>query len=89
VHDLALFSILPYKLFSDKPKMPTIAVNKYPFVGDEIEFTCTSQVQRWPVESVVIHGSAVNLFSLIRISYVDFKGIMLLSAIDGKCVGKT
>jgi hypothetical protein len=30
--------------------MPTIAVNKYPFVGDEIEFTCTSQVQRWPVE---------------------------------------
>ena len=50
MHDLALFSILPYKLFSDKPKMPTIAVNKYPFVGDEIEFTCTSQVQRWPVE---------------------------------------
>ena len=50
MHDLTLFSILPYTLFLDKPKMPTIAVNKYPFVGDEIEFTCTSQVQRWPVE---------------------------------------
>ena len=38
------------KLFSDKPKTPTIALNKYPFIGDEIEFTCTSQVQIWPVE---------------------------------------
>jgi hypothetical protein len=29
---------------------PTIAFSKYPFVGDQIEFSCTSQVQRWPVE---------------------------------------
>ena len=43
-------SILHYKLFSDKPRTPTIAFSKYPFVGDQIEFSCTSQVQHWPVE---------------------------------------
>jgi hypothetical protein len=41
---------LSFSIFSDKPKTPTVVFNKYPFVGDQIEFTCTSQVQRWPVE---------------------------------------
>jgi hypothetical protein len=45
-----LLKMFPTKLFSDKPTTPTIVFSKYPFVGDEIEFTCTSQVQRWPVE---------------------------------------
>ena len=42
--------VFPTKIFSDKPKTPTIVFNKYPFVGDQIELICTSQVQRWPVE---------------------------------------
>ena len=36
-------------LFSDKPRTPTIVLNKHPFVCDQMEFTCTSQEQRWPV----------------------------------------
>jgi len=43
------FQYYPTQIFSDKPKTPTIEFSKYPFVGDQIEFTCTSQVQRWPV----------------------------------------
>ena len=43
------FQYYPTQLFSDKPKTPTIVFSKYPFVGDQIELTCTSQVQRWPV----------------------------------------
>lgn len=43
------FQYYPTKLFSDKPETPTITFNKYPFVGDEIEFTCASQLQHWPV----------------------------------------
>ena len=55
------FQYYPTKLFSDKPTTPTIVFNKYPFVGDEIEFTCTSQVQRWPV---VLSSSLTYTFSI-------------------------
>jgi hypothetical protein len=53
VHILCLiwhrFQYYPTQLFSDIPKTPTIESSKHPFVGDQIELTCTSQVQRWPV----------------------------------------
>jgi hypothetical protein len=55
------FQYYPTKLFSDKPTTPTIIFNKYPFVGDEIKFTCTSQVQRWPVE---LSSSLTYTFSI-------------------------
>jgi hypothetical protein len=55
------FQYYPTQLFSDKPKTPTIVFNKYPFVGDQIEFTCTSQVQRWPVE---LSSSLLYTFSV-------------------------
>ena len=56
-----ILCILHYKLFSDKPRTPTIVLSKYPFVGDQIEFTCTSQVQRWPLG---LSSSLAYIFSV-------------------------
>ncbi|CAC5417313.1 unnamed protein product [Mytilus coruscus] len=36
---------------TDKPTTPSLTYNEYPFVGNKANFTCISNVQRWPSDN--------------------------------------